>query len=792
MLTSVNPPALPVGSSATLVTLTGTNFISGSIVDFNGTPISTTFVSSTDLTALIPAADLATAGTDSITVFNRGPGGGTSTAQPFTVNNPAPNLTGVSPASATVGDSNTTVTLTGSSFVNGSTAHFNSAALTTTFVSATQLAAVIPASDLTTVGTDSITVITPGPGGGASGARTFTVNYPAPTLSSISPPSATVGGLDTAITLTGTNFINSSTAEFNGTPISTTFVSATQLTAVIPMADLAAAGTDLVTVVNPGPGGGPSAAATFTVNNPAPTLTGIDPMSGTVGDSDTTITLIGTNFISSSTVHFTGVVLAAPSGTATQLMGVALATTFVSATQLTAVIPAADLTAAGADSINVVNPGPGGGPSGVQTFTVNNPAPVLTSISPTSATVGDPDTTIRLTGGNFIAGFSFVNRDTGQRTFVSGSTAEFNGTAISTHFVNSTELTAVIPADDLATAGTASITIVTHGPGGGASTPQIFTINNPTPTLTSINPTFIVFGSPDTTITLNGSSFINGSTAEFNGVAINTTFLTANQLSAVIPASDLTSTGANSITVVNPGPGGGASSPPLTFMVTATNPAPTLTAVSPNSATVGASDTAITLTGANFVPGSTAEFDKKPLTTAFVNSTELTAVVPSGDLTTVGSDSITVVTVGPGGGTSAPQSFTVNNAPPVATFFVFSQQPVSGPGLQSLADVKVQVLDRYHDPIKTGVVTIAAAPGSPGGIDNASHVSAPVDSDGFADFKNLILYHPGVDAFTAIYGDPISATSANFMASQTEQQSYGQQLASNRRRPHCRRRRQST
>ncbi len=497
------------------------------------------------------------------------------------------------------------------------------------------------------------------------------------------------------------------------------------------------AAVDSITVVNPGPGGGascpqplPSPQATS-----AATLTSISPTSATVGDPATTITLIGTGFLSNATADFNGV---------------ALATTFVSATQLTAVIPASDLTAAGTDSITVVNPGPGGGPSGAQTFTINNPTPTLTSINPTSTRLGTPNPTITLNGSNFVA----------------ASTADFNGAAISTTFVSATQLTAVACfGPDASAAGTDSITVVNPGPGGGPSAAVTFTINNPTPTLTSINPTFIVFGSPDTTITLNGSSFINGSTAEFNGVAINTTFLTANQLSAVIPASDLTTTGAGPITVVNPGPGGGASSP-LTFTVTATNPAPILTTVSPNSATVGASDATIRLTGANFVPGSTAEFDKKPLTTAFVNSTELTAVVPSGDLTAVGSDSITVVTVGPGGGTSAPQSFTVNNAPPVATFFVFSQQPVSGPVLQSLADVKVQVLDQYHDPITTGVVTIAAAPGSPGGIDNASHVSAPVDSDGFADFNNLILDLPGVYAFTAIYGDPISATSANFMASQ--------------------------
>jgi uncharacterized repeat protein (TIGR01451 family) len=57
------------------------------------------------------------------------------------------------------------------------------------------------------------------------------------------------------------------TANFNGTPLTTTYVSATSLTAVIPAADLTATGSNPITVVNAAPGGGTSAAQTFTVNN---------------------------------------------------------------------------------------------------------------------------------------------------------------------------------------------------------------------------------------------------------------------------------------------------------------------------------------------------------------------------------------------------------------------------------------------------------------------------------------------------------------------------------------------
>src|SRR5438067_1629785 len=63
-----------------------------------GAPLATSFVSSTQLTATVPASLVATAGTASITVVNPSPGGGTSNAQTFTIS-AAPVIT--SPLTAT-------------------------------------------------------------------------------------------------------------------------------------------------------------------------------------------------------------------------------------------------------------------------------------------------------------------------------------------------------------------------------------------------------------------------------------------------------------------------------------------------------------------------------------------------------------------------------------------------------------------------------------------------------------------------------------------------------------------
>lgn len=66
------PTAVSPGSAGFALNVSGTGFVSGATVDFNGTPLPTTFVNSEHLTALVPAADVATAGTASVTVVNAG------------------------------------------------------------------------------------------------------------------------------------------------------------------------------------------------------------------------------------------------------------------------------------------------------------------------------------------------------------------------------------------------------------------------------------------------------------------------------------------------------------------------------------------------------------------------------------------------------------------------------------------------------------------------------------------------------------------------------------------------
>ena len=108
-----------------------------------------------------------------------------------------------------------------------------------------------------------------------------------PTVTTLSPNSATAGGPAFTLTVNGSNFVSGSVVQWNGAARTTTFVGATQLTAAIPASDIAAAGTAQVRVVNPG--GGTSNALTFTITSPGFTLTVSRSGNGTVTSTPTGI-----------------------------------------------------------------------------------------------------------------------------------------------------------------------------------------------------------------------------------------------------------------------------------------------------------------------------------------------------------------------------------------------------------------------------------------------------------------------------------------------------------------------
>ena len=429
--------------------------MSSSVVQINGTGRTTTYLSATQLSFQVTAADQQAAGTLALTVSNPSPGGGTSNAVTVAVNNPLPTLTSVAPASVIAGSATTTVTLTGTNFVGASAVQLNGSTRATTYVSPAQLTFQLTAADQLSTTELTVIVVNPAPGGGHSAAIGIAPNNPVPGLLSLSPALAITGtSTPTAITATGSGFLPSSTVLVGGQPRTTTYVTGTQLKFQLTVADQAATANLSVTVQNPTPAGGNSGALTLPVT-PAtgtPILLSASPNVFYVGSASSTITLASSGITTRSTAQWNG----------TPLTTVQYSTCYVQTTYypcLKATVPASLLASVGTANVSVSTPTATPTDSNSLPVTLSYlSAPTLTSISSTAGTINS-GATLTVYGSNF----------------GSASCVALNGNAVPTTYVNASTLTATLPATMLATPGVFPITVVTPAPGGGTSAPLYYT-----------------------------------------------------------------------------------------------------------------------------------------------------------------------------------------------------------------------------------------------------------------------------------------------------------------------------
>jgi hypothetical protein len=197
--------------------------------------------------------------------------------------------------------------------------------------------------------------------------------------------------------------------------------------------------------------------------------------------------------------------------------------------------------------------------------------------------------------------------------------------------------------------------------GGGPPPPP----PNPTPSIVSLSPNSATPGEGAFTLTITGENFLPSSTVQWNGSTRVGTFSSSTQLQAQIPAADIATSGSAAVSVVNPSPGGGNSGN-AEFVINATsNPAPSLASVSPSSVSAGSGTFLLTVTGSNFIPASTIQWNRSALATIYLSETQLEAEIPANNVATSGFAEIAVVNPSPGGGASAPVVFSIAYAPTV-------------------------------------------------------------------------------------------------------------------------------
>lgn len=539
-ISSISPTTTPAGSSALTLTVSGSGFLSTSVVQVDSKNETTTYVSGSQLTATVPATQLASGAELAVVVSNGSASSGSGTPVNLEVQNPVPVIASISPTSESTGATAAIITVTGTGFVPTTVINVNGVARATTFTNSTQVSVTLTAADVAAAGTLALTAVNTSPGGGTSTATNLNIVAPpvTPVISSISPAAVVAGSSALTLKITGSGFQSTSVVQVASANEATTYVSATQLTAIVPASQLAAGGELPVVVLNGSLSSGSSTPINLEVDNPAPTITLISPTSIATGATSPVITVTGTGFVPATVIN---------------VNGAARATTVTSSTQISVSLTAADVSTATNLLLTAVNPAPGGGTSTAVTLNVFAPTatPVISSLSPTSIVAGSGDTALTVTGTGF----------------TQDSLVQWNGASLVTtveNYYGGTQLLATVPATDLTSTGTASVTVNTP-----TATPPLSNVvtvsitNPPMPTLTSMYPNSGPL-STSASITLTGTGFTASSTVALNGVEIASTFVDSTQIAATIPASSAAFPGNIDVTVTTPAPGGGTT-PPIEF-----------------------------------------------------------------------------------------------------------------------------------------------------------------------------------------------------------------------------------
>jgi Bacterial Ig-like domain/IPT/TIG domain len=333
---------------------------------------------------------------------------------------------------------------------------------------------------------------------------------------------------------------------------------------------------------------------------------------GAVGQN---LVINGSNFLPTATVAFS------PATGITQNGGV----TYNSSSQLTVNVTIAVDAPTGTRTVTVTNIV--GDVASCNSCLTINPAPVPTSVNPSTLGQGALNVPVTISGSGF----------------VSGASVSVSGTGVSVGTVNvqnATTITTTMTVSTSAAPGTRNVRVT--NPDHGSAACACLTIAQG-PSVTAVSPTF-GSNSGSTNLTVTGTGFDSGATVRLvksgqsDIVGTNTQFVSSTSIKATVNLT-LAAPGTWDVVVINPDNGRGVCS----ACFTVTGSAPTVTALNTGgtpSDTLGqgASQVNVTLTGTNFAHGATVTIEGTGVTagaTTVNSSTSL--VVPI----TVASDAAT-------------------------------------------------------------------------------------------------------------------------------------------------------
>lgn len=272
VVTAVAPTQALVGEIVPTLQVKGRGFTEESQLVIAGVAVASVVSGDTMLTSTETLPLTATSGIKSIVVQNPPPGGASVISGSFQSRNRRPRALSVSADSVLRGIAPAYVIVTGEHLVPGVQAFIGGASRAVTRLSDTQVRVTVSSADVASLGSRSLYLSTPTPGGGASDTLSLRVVVPPPRVLGLNPATATAGAAGFTLQLRGRDFLPDASVEWNGVPRSTTVANDTLLSIALTSADIASEGSRSVQVRIPSRGTS-SLLSGFPVLPPAPTLT---------------------------------------------------------------------------------------------------------------------------------------------------------------------------------------------------------------------------------------------------------------------------------------------------------------------------------------------------------------------------------------------------------------------------------------------------------------------------------------------------------------------------------------
>lgn len=496
---SLTPNVGPsTGSSG--VVLSGSNFTQDAKVNFNGSMINPTNITSSSLTFDVPAF-ISGSRTVNVSVTTTA-GTSANVGGGFTYVD-SPTVASISPTTAPIGGQ-VNIIITGTNFTQGSVVNVDAQQITPSSISPTSITFLAPSH---AAGSVDISVTTPI---GNSNVLTNALNYVgAPTAQSVQPNASGLAG-GGEIVINGTNFVpNLTRVTVDATQIDAVQVNleGTRLTFTAPNH---AAGTVNISVATPSGSTG-NIFGGFTYAD-SPTTSGINPALVAVSGA-TSVTISGTNFI--------------PGSTTLTVDGNLVATTSITPTTITFNSPMHDV---GNAIVNVITP--------IGSSTINlgyQVAPVISSIIPGAVAIGG-QTEVVINGNGFVSGLNATK-------------VNLDGQIYAANVTSPTTLKFDAPPH---AQGTVDISVTT--PIGTSANFTSGFIYAGVPSVSSLSPT-LVPTSGFTGVTVNGNNFLpNYTQVNVGGVLYPANVLDSSTLKFNAPSGS----GTTSLNVITPGGTSGA------------------------------------------------------------------------------------------------------------------------------------------------------------------------------------------------------------------------------------------